>query len=139
MPEATTRRPVRAVLTLLLSLALVAAELETVAHGLKTTHAFCPEHGEVVDVELGAVAPVASEDVGRRLEAGPTVSHHHDHDHCMAALFVRAATAPVPAALGNLAPPAPLIRRWAASQGHPPAIPLLHLAPKSSPPAAARA
>ncbi|HCF58161.1 MAG TPA: hypothetical protein DFS52_09230 [Myxococcales bacterium] len=139
MRVATARKPVRAVLTLVVSLGLVAAQLETAAHSLKTTHAFCPEHGEVVDLELGAAALVASEDQGPRLDAGPRVSHHHDHDHCLAALFVRAATAPAAVDLDGLAPPAPLSRRWEAFQGHPSAIPLLHLAPKSSPPSAARA
>lgn len=136
MRKAPARRHAAAALALLVSLALVGAELSTLAHDLTTTHAYCPEHGAVMDVELVDAAAIAHDDVAAGLSKGPRVSDDHGHEHCLATLFVRAATSAGSPVRGLLEPPYRVQPLGVASVGHPAAIPLLHLAPKSSPPRA---
>ena len=130
----TGRRFAAAGIALAAAVSLVVAEFATLAHDLTTRHAYCPEHGEIVDIELAEIAAHLHEDeVEPRLAARPAEGHA-EHDHCLAMLFVRVA-APASVSAGS-APVGPQTSRLPAVVSHDAVapIPLLQVAPKGSPP-----
>ncbi len=144
MSAASVTRPSRAhrsprVLSRCLATALVGlvvvAHVAAVRHDVSVEHVVCAEHGELVDVEItSASAPPA--DVARLEENAAEHSPPIRHAHCgFAAVAHGVAEGPAP----SLASAAPSVQF--APQSLPPAvppasIPALHLAPKTSPPAA---
>lgn len=129
-----TRAPALALL-----IALVSAPLGSVAHQLAVEHRVC-EHGHVVHAgERGhaAAMPFRSDHDHDATAQSPPPPARHDHDHCEALALVHepftavappaSAPAPEPASPGDAA--SPDRARCVAS------IELLHLAPKTSPPA----
>ena len=122
---------------LIAALSLV-AQLGSVAHLAVVQHVTCLEHGEQIDVarESGAQAiadakPVTEQRVAAASEPG------HGHDHCPVAAFRRQRAFTETHA--RVLPPAtadPRVFVLAAHVTPAPAIALLSLAPKSSPPLA---
>jgi hypothetical protein len=116
-----------------LAAALLVAQLGGAAHLALVQHVRCADHDELVELPHAGVAraDAASPPHGRAL--APAASARHGHDHCaVSALRCQGhACAPRAAARAlasstELAPP--------AGRAPPPAIALLDLAPKSSPP-----
>ena len=123
---------------LLTAVACLAGQGASFAHLVLVQHATCVEHDALVHSDAGSAGPrtlprtsrPTTSVEGRPMEAG------HEDDHCLAVSLRRreapattgAAVAPVPAATDAAAYAQPAV-------GGPTGIPLLHLAPKSSPPA----
>lgn len=124
-------RLTRCVAALLCALTL-AAQLASMAHGTTVTHVTCAEHGESMEV-------VASADADRHAHTGACVraiAGDSHHEHCVIASFRRERST---AAVATVRASAPILRGEASSSdrfAHAPAspIPLILLAPKSSPP-----
>jgi hypothetical protein len=118
------------VLTALGAYFCLAAQALGLLHVLVVRHATCPSHGEMVH-GAAAAAPRAADDTVQ----APVAAEAAD-DHCLAVANRRrdlAAFFPVPDLL-----PAPEVQPPAlapAAAGEPRALPLLSLAPKTSPPA----
>lgn len=130
------RRRARGLRRLGLALALVCfgGQLSSVVHMITVRHSTCTEHGELIDSDGATPARRASADTAFEVA---DASARHSHDHCP----VSAATprgnlgvAPVAAASTPAAPrPSAGPARRAIPLPRP--VPLLLLAPKSSPPA----
>jgi hypothetical protein len=113
----------------------VAGNVSSWVHLAFTEHALCEEHGEWVELRSAAHESAASQPAGDVAHAGDVVGH--EHEHCVFALHQRqhsvvSVAAPLHSAVvlgANLgrAPPRVVVAS---------SIPLLHLAPKSSPPIA---
>ena len=130
------RASMRATSTLLL-----AAQLVALGHLLVVRHTICPEHGEAIHSEspsdaqtLGSSHEGAAAD--RTFGAGATTAEH-THDHCLAMANTRERFVPLPTPdvmPGPLLVAATLPSLATASVA--PAVALLLLAPKNSPPSA---
>ena len=123
-------------LALALALLALSGQLAAFAHLVAVEHVAC-EHGELIDVGVRARTPTA----GARREAAlwaASLVDRHGHEHCLLGPMRRAPgdVRPCASCAGALAQPNH--RRLGRDAGgvHPP-IPLLLLAPKSSPPTAA--
>jgi hypothetical protein len=119
---------------------LLAAQLLALGHLLIVRHTICPEHGEAIHSE----SPQRNSDTGfdppgrgsrsHGLAVGaPTAEHAHDHCLALANTRERFALLPAPDLM-----PGPLLvaqpcRRWQLSPLTP-AVSVLLLAPKNSPP-----
>jgi len=116
----------------------LAAQLLGLAHVLLVRHATCPSHGEVTH-GVAASSPAASSDQPLAVTvrgAGPTIEHQDEH--CLLFLARRRDLAGLtPESAPALAPLPPATA--AATVGATalvPALAVLRLAPKTSPPAA---
>lgn len=128
-------RRVRIATSLFAMLALF-AQLGSLAHLALVKHVTCAEHGELIDVADPAATSIVSTDsrpAERRI--GSAQSSAHGHDHCPLAAFRRqrnfARVQARPLSLPTSEP------RGFALEAHltpAPAIALLDVAPKSSPP-----
>ncbi len=122
---------------LIAALSLV-AQLGSVAHLAVVQHVTCLEHGEQIDVARDSGAPAVA-------DAKPVTEPHiaasgepgHGHEHCPLAAFRRQRA--LPESHARVLPPATADPRAFVLAAHvtpAPAIALLSLAPKSSPPLA---
>jgi len=121
---------------LALSLALLCGggPLASVVHLLLVRHVTCVEHGELIDADGKAPARRAASEPG--LEVADGGAPAHDHDHCVVLAHPPSSdTAPSVEVAAADAPVATSLAAPAHALGHPHPVPLLHLAPKSSPPA----
>jgi hypothetical protein len=119
--ERSVIAPLAGLATIALAIGLILARLALASHWLLVPHAVC-EHGDVTHA-----APHSDDRADRSPAQSP------DHDHCDADALAHRIDdfhAPIPAAtlLSILDPEAPA----AVAERRP--IPLLHLAPKGSPP-----
>ena len=120
---------------------LLAAQLLTLGHLLIVRHTICPEHGEAIHSgspnETQAL-PLTNEGATSDPSSGSGAPPaEHAHDHCLAQANTRERFALLPAADSMpgpllLAPPRPSLAAVAAT----PAVAVLRLAPKNSPPSA---
>jgi len=123
---------------LLIALGLLFAQVPSVLHLLLVPHATC-EHGELVEL-AGPVehAPGVAAQPDRRSQGPQIASSHRDgsgHDHCDAlALRHRVPEVGVSVAAASLLSIEPSAERGERGETRP--LPILALAPKSSPPAA---
>lgn len=121
----------RTALGVLLPVCLVSAQIATFAHALTTHHAFCSEHGQVVHVPEPAFDSSESEST----EDGANADER-GHHHCLLGLYLNltatASTTSVEAISVSHARALPEVGCVGCGQ-----VPLLLLAPKCSPPAAA--
>jgi hypothetical protein len=116
------------------------------AHLALVRHATCPEHDDALvhaPRDAGAVAQAREELrgslLGRRVSAPPPgQGDDHDEDHCLMAAFRRGSLAAPDREAGQAlpAPADPVALPAQARTSHPGPVPLLLLAPKSSPPPA---
>jgi hypothetical protein len=117
------------------------------AHLALVGHATCPEHDDALVHASGAASPNAKQTPaapadlapGRRLIAPPPgTGDGHDDDHCLMAAFRRSDLAGPDGGAGRALPAAAdLAPPPAQAPAHRPGpVPLLRLAPKSSPPLA---
>jgi hypothetical protein len=107
------------------------AHAAAVLHAVAVRHATCPSHGELVHGSVTG-ARTAEGDTARAAETGEDMD-----EHCLALATRRrelASLAPAPVQL--LAPDALPLAILPATATSPTTLPLLHLAPKTSPPAA---
>jgi hypothetical protein len=121
------------------STVLLAAQLLTLGHLLIVRHTICPEHGEAIhSASPGETQALRPSHEGATnapaLDVGATPAEHA-HDHCLAQANTRERLALLPAAdlmTGPLllAPPLPSLASIALT----PAVAVLLLAPKNSPP-----
>jgi hypothetical protein len=111
------------------------AHVAAVRHDVSVEHVVCAEHGELIDVEITAAS--ASPSDGPRLEANAAEhSRPTRHAHCgFAAMAHGVAEGPGPS-LASTAPVAQFAPQSPPPTVPPASIPALHLAPKTSPPAA---
>jgi hypothetical protein len=124
---------------LLTAVACLAGQGAAFAHLVLVQHATCVEHDALVHSDAGSAGPEALPPTSRPtpLLDSRLVEAGHEDDHCLAvSLRRREAPATTGAAAGPVPAPAD-----AAAYSHPVArgatgVPLLHLAPKSSPPPA---
>jgi hypothetical protein len=120
----------------LVALLALTAQLGSAVHLALVSHVACPDHGELVEVATPRSADRASDatrSAALALDSSPAAAH--GHDHCAIATFRReqsaaprghAAALPVPRSIASLV--------HLPDASPPPAIALLSLAPKSSPP-----
>jgi hypothetical protein len=130
------RASLRATSTLLL-----AAQLLTLGHLLIVRHTICPEHGEAIHSgspsETQALRPSHEGATNAPALDGGAAPAEHAHDHCLAQANTRERFALVPVldvAPGPLLLVAP--RPSLAAVAVMPALAVLRLAPKNSPPSA---
>ena len=123
------------------SVILLAVHLLTLGHLLFVRHAICPEHGEAIHSDPPSedrATPPSHEGAGAgaALASGaPTAEHAHDH--CLARASTRERFALLPTQ--DVMPVPPLLAVPLLSPvgvGTEPAVAVLLLAPKNSPPAA---
>ena len=118
---------------------LLAAQLLALSHLLVVRHTICPEHGEAIHSE----SPSDAQTLGSSHEgaaADPTLgpgapAAEHAHDHCLALANTRERFVPLPfpdVMPGPLSVAATLPSL--ATVGVAPAVAVLLLAPKNSPP-----
>ena len=132
----TRRASMRAISTLLL-----AAQLATLGHLLIVRHTICPEHGEMIHSGLPSQAqtirPPHQGSAADPALGGGAPPAEHAHDHCLARANPRERFALLPA-LDSMFGPLPaatkLPPRLAVAVA--PAVAVLRLAPKNSPPSA---
>jgi hypothetical protein len=127
-------------MTVGLALLCVTSQVSGLAHLAFVPHMTCAEHGELV--ELGtAPAPMLTPEALPRLAAAATTSlvealAGHGHDHCLLTTLRR-----TPAELARTQAPGDGVRsdepqaRGSRTEAVPAALPVLAVAPKSSPPA----
>jgi len=133
----TRRASMRAISTLLL-----AAQLATLGHLLIVRHTICPEHGETIHSGLPSQAQAlpappqrATSDAGLTAHGRPPAEDAHDH--CLTGANTRERFAWLPTAdlLPGALPSAKPLPSL-ATVALPPAVAVLLLAPKNSPPGA---
>jgi len=141
MARVVDSRPVRRARMRATSTLLLAAQLLTLGHLLVVRHTICPEHGEAIhsasSSQVQAMRPGhQSAAADPALDSGATPAEHA-HDHCLARANTRErfALLPVPELvpgplLAAATPPSPSV------VGAAPALALLRVAPKNSPPSA---
>jgi hypothetical protein len=120
---------------------LLAAQLLTLGHLLIVRHAMCPEHGEMIHSgppgAVQAMGPTREDAAVDPALDGGAVPSEHAHDHCLAQANTRERFAMLPALdllPGSLLVPTtgPTLSCVALA----PAVAVLLLAPKNSPPSA---
>jgi hypothetical protein len=121
---------------------LLAAQLLALGHLLMVRHTICPEHGETIHTGLSSQAQAlpapprpATSDAGLTADGRPPAEDAHDH--CLTRANTRERFALLPfldVAPGPLLLAAPLPSRTSAAVA--PALAVLRLAPKNSPPSA---
>jgi len=129
------RRHALGALGVLACFCVVGAEWASLVHHVTTRHAVCPEHGHVVDLESAPHQERSkSEDAESGLSEGPTLGSEHAHHHCGVVDFlpVGALSPRRPVSEQRLVAALPRLELGRSGGG---TIPLLLLAPKSSPPA----
>ncbi len=135
-------RRLRAVTQALAALLAVGGLLAPVAgalHAASSRHAPCLEHGEMLEADGPAHAPRDhARHSGAQFEAAGQ-SQAHGHEHCALLSLAHSRALPSCEAPRGL-PLASLSESLPAAPGAAPraSLPLLHLAPKGSPPPAAR-
>ena len=129
-------------LTLGLAVLCLLAQLSGTVHLALVSHVTCAEHGELVEPgeawSVSAALPDRGGD-GPHLAQGLALAREaaHGHDHCLATALRRASAPPErPASPEAPAPGEALAVHAAAGRALAPALPLLAVAPKASPPAA---
>lgn len=146
MPRTTTtqakprhRAGLRALALLVLLLSLV-AQGSSFVHFFLIEHAVCPQHGELIHADEAGHHPLhasTAPDTGHTAAQPAAAEAAHAHDHCAVVSDRRERWACL-ASLGSVASP-PEVEMLAAvrvrTSSCVPAVPLLLLAPKSSPPA----
>jgi len=111
------------------------AQLFGVAHLAQVRHATCDEHGELVELGDQPAATPAPPQQSARIDGAAAGEGAHGHDHCVAA-----AQRHQRVLRGDDANPTLAARRTAVKSGFArdltptPALPLLRVAPKTSPP-----
>ncbi len=139
MARATDTGRVRRASMRATSALLLSAQLLTLGHLLIVRHTICPEHGEAihsgVPSEASPPRPIRTTS-DSALDSG-ALPAEHVHDHCLARANTRERFALLPALdlrpgslLPAATPPSPSVLAVA------PAVPVLLLAPKNSPPGA---
>lgn len=123
----------------LTALVCFAAQLLGFAHLLLVRHSTCAEHNEVVHVGPQTGARATSPPAARpsRVQQLPAGADSHGDSHCLLAISRRRDQA-LPAPDSILLPEAPPVANAPRTFVHltaVPAVPLLRLAPKNSPPA----
>jgi hypothetical protein len=120
---------------------LLAAQLFTLGHLLIVRHTICREHGETIHSgspsETPALPPGRESATGDRALGSGTPAVEHAHDHCLAQANTRERFALLPVA--DLLPGPPLAAARLpslAAVALTPAVAVLLLAPKNSPPSA---
>lgn len=122
----------RLIFTVAMGAVFLAAQLSSFSHQLLVKHITCAEHGELIHAGETDAAPVAD---ANSVTSTAQVAGH-GHEHCDVFLARREQLAVVPPAVvvlaaAPLALPLPVFTRTV----HSVSVPLLRLAPKSSPPA----
>jgi hypothetical protein len=112
------------------------AQLLGLVHVLVVRHATCPTHGEVTH---GVATPASLADVplARTVRGAPSAALEHRDDHCLLFVARRRELAGLAPGAEQAAPLLPTPTR-AGDPGEitpPPALAVLRLAPKTSPPA----
>ena len=125
---------------LLIALGLLFAQVPSLLHLLLVPHATC-EHGDLVEQpQWGAGAPASPgvvQDEHRSDRPQVTAAHGSGHDHCDAlAVRHRLPEVGVSVAAASLLSIEPVAERGERGETRP--VPLLSLAPKSSPPVTLR-
>jgi hypothetical protein len=139
-PLPRLRRRSAVALTALLCLA---GQVLGFAHLALVRHATCLAHDEVVHAPAASAATAAherAESARGRADAYPIEDGDgHEDDHCLVVASRRRELAPLDSAASAaiVAAPAPVASLHGVSQEPAPPVPLLFLAPKSSPPASA--
>jgi hypothetical protein len=113
------------------------APVLSLAHNVIVAHAMCAEHGEAVHVgqPLARSRVVAQQALGHRVSSTPAATPEHGHMHCSMLVHNRERFAPVqPAQHGVLATLAQATVPTTPVRTFVPALSLLSLAPKGSPP-----
>jgi hypothetical protein len=110
------------------------------AHLVLVRHATCIEHQEMVHASTPSPADAALQARRAELaaaEAAPVEDRGHGDDHCLVVASRRRELATQDGGAWQAAPLAGLTAALGAppTSDQPPPVPLLHLAPKSSPPA----
>lgn len=131
----TRRRRARIATSLFAILALF-AQLGSLAHLALVKHVTCAEHGEMIDVaDQAATSAVGADGRVAERRIGSTQAWAHGHDHCPLAAFRRQrSVARVQARPLSLPMAEPRGFALPAHLTPTPAIALLDVAPKSSPP-----
>ncbi len=116
-----------------LASALVCAQLSSAMHFAFVKHVSCAEHGELVEVGPNTAAPRAVVTPNKAVHSDESVQH--GHDHCTITALRRERFLPAsPITITTRIPSVLLAYAPTALRAPPPAIALLDLAPKSSPP-----
>ena len=139
MAWATGSRQVRRASMRATSTLLLGAQLVALGHLLVVRHTICPEHGEAIHSESPGEAQTldsSHESTTAEPALGPTTpSAEHAHDHCLALTNTRERFAPLPAPDVMPGPlPAAADLPSLGPVGVAPAVAVLLLAPKNSPP-----
>jgi hypothetical protein len=124
-----------------ISTLLLAAQLATLGHLLIVRHTICPEHGEAIHSnspsEAQAMPPTHEGTAADPALGGGAPPAEHAHDHCLARANTRERFAVLPAPDST---PGPLLAATAlpslSAVAVAPAVAVLRLAPKNSPPSA---
>ena len=123
------------------STVLLAAQLVTLGHLLIVRHSICPEHGEAIHSGLAgqarALAPAHQGRASDPVLVSETPTAEHAHDHCLARANTRerfALTPVLDSTPGSL--PVVATLPLLSAVGAAPAVAVLRLAPKNSPPRA---
>jgi hypothetical protein len=127
-------------MTVVLAAVCLASQLSGLAHLALVPHLACAEHGELV--ELGPGGPehrsLVQVEASGRVQASPAqVSQRHGHDHCVLAALRRtpACLERGPASV-EARPSEEPVAGWRRVAPPGSGLPVLAVAPKSSPPAA---
>jgi hypothetical protein len=118
---------------------LLAAQFLTLGHLLIVRHTICPEHGEAIHSnalnQAPAMRPTHEGAAANPALGGGAPPAEHAHDHCLARANTRERFALLPAPDSA---PGPLLAATTlpllAAVGAAPAVAVLRLAPKNSPP-----
>jgi hypothetical protein len=124
----------------IIAISCLAAQLASAAHFVLVEHHACPEHGELVhggEASHGTTRSLPELGTkGARFQAALAEDALHGHGHCIGFSDRRECLAVHPQAVANAPRPGGglLTTLSASTLDGPPAIPLLLLAPKASPP-----
>lgn len=128
--------------TLGLAALCLVAQLSGLAHLAFVPHVTCAEHGELLEASTSASAwsihpssPGESFEV-RSAEPGPEAAVGHSHNHCAVTSMRRTPGCPLGPASTEVSAPVEPQRRVGREPRVPTVLPLLAVAPKSSPPRA---
>ncbi len=119
----------------LLACAQLALPLWSAQHAAQAAHVACAEHGELLEADAPAVNVEPGAESATSLQAAPTAAEHA-HVHCALLSLARERALPGVAAQAASVVGSPQAAPPRLScAAHAPAIALIRLAPKSSPPA----
>ena len=131
----------RRLFALATAMVFLVGQMAGFAHLVAVQHARCPDHGELIDVAGPPAAQLIKSGIGGKpTSAGLTARDRgergHKHEHCTVALKRRERSARAePTHFAATAPSLVALHDHAAYELAHLALPLLRLAPKTSPPA----